>query len=411
MTSKERVRETLLHREPDRVPIFELTVANPILEAVLGRRIDGIVTGESKVAALRANSKGTEARRSLIKENVLGMIEAYKKIGFDMIWVRPTEYLTPVEMCMNDFITPNMIFEVTIEELGKNTFKIVDEEHDFWSIEQYSAQSNTCPTVHDCIKERGLGEFRRYIGCIEELDTSMNEYLKDGLQGLTMAVKQGREQDLFICGNADISFPTFYPWVALFLELMISDPQLVHRYLDVTTTGMLELVKAQLEIGVDGILGANDWCYNAGPLMSPAHFRTFLAPYLKKIVDKCHSYGVPFIKHLDGNVQPILDILVNEVGIDGIHSLEPAAGVDIAWVKKTYGDKVTLFGNIDCGDLLSSGPQEAVVEEVKNILRMVSPGGGHVFNSSNCIHSGVSLDNFWTMVKAVKKYGTYPLSV
>lgn len=58
MTKKERIRTVFSHKEPDRVPIFELTVANPVLESVLGKRITGFGTGEAKVAGIRAAMKG-----------------------------------------------------------------------------------------------------------------------------------------------------------------------------------------------------------------------------------------------------------------------------------------------------------------------------------------------------------------
>ena len=37
--------------------------------------------------------------------------------------------------------------------------------------------------------------------------------------------------------------------------------------------------------------------------------------------------GIPFIKHSEGNLNPILRDLV-ETGIDGLHSIEPIAGMD-----------------------------------------------------------------------------------
>ena len=128
-------------------------------------------------------------------------------------------------------------------------------------------------------------------------------------------------------------------------------------------------------------------------------------------VDKCHQYDVPYIKHLDGNVMPLLDILVNEIGIDGLHSIEPPAGMDIAEVKSKYGDRLTLLGNIDCAGVLSRDSQEDVINEVKDILRKASPGGGHIFTSSNCIHSGVHFQSFLTMVDSLNKYGCYPISI
>ncbi|MCX6090762.1 MAG: hypothetical protein NTX88_10425 [Candidatus Atribacteria bacterium] len=411
MTSKERIKRVFQHQEVDRVPLFELTVANPILSMILGRKVEGMLTGESKIASLRANRKGRDARLKLIERNISAMVEAYKKIGFDMLWIRPTEYLTPVEMAMNDFITPNMIFDVTIQEINENTYKIVDEEHGFWSLEQFTPESNTCPTIDDGIHEKGIDELRRYISVLEKRSTALNQFVLDGLEGTRLAIEKGKTEDLYICGCADIAFPTFFPWIATFMEMMHFEPETVHRYMEATNEGTMEILRAQLAMGVDGVIGTNDWCYKTGSLMSPTHFRTFLAPYLKQFVDECHKHGVPYIKHLDGNTMPIIDILVNEVGIDGLHSIEPTAGMDINWVKKTYGDKIVLFGNLDCGNTLVLGKKEDVVKEVKEIISIASPGGGHVFSTSNCIHSAVNPDNFQIMLQTVKEYGTYPIKI
>ena len=216
---------------------------------------------------------------------------------------------------------------------------------------------------------------------------------------------------MFVLGWADIACPTFLPYIPLFLQAMVDEPKLVEEYMEATTEGVIPLLRAQLEMGVDGILGGTDWCYKKGPLSSPKMFQRFLVPHLKRIVDECHRYGVPFIKHFDGNTTALLDMLVYEVGIDGLQSIEPSAGMDIGWVKRKYGDRITLMGNIDCGHTLTFGSGEEVIEQVKNIIKVASPGGGHVFTSDNCIHNGVSPDTFWTMIKAVREFGKYPISI
>ena len=414
MTRKERVQTTLSHREPDRVPIFELTVANPVLESVLGRRITGFGTGEAKAAGIRASMEGRAARRALIKENVEGMLEMYEKVGFDMFWFRPTEFLSPVMLGLPDDVTANNIFDVQIRETETNRFRIESVEHGFWSIEQYEEKSDTCVTVNDSIKEGGIEELRRYVEYLEHAPTTpLHPCLKDGLESIKIAVKREKAQEdgMFVLGAADIACPTFLPFLPLFLQTMIDEPQLIERYMEATTEGVMALLKAQLELGVDGILGAEDWCFGKAPLISPQMFKRFMSPHLRRIVDECHRSGVPYIKHLDGNTTVLLDILVDEVGIDGLHSIEPAAGMDIGWVKKRYGDRVTLLGNIDCGHVLSFGTEEQVIDEVKKIIRVASPGGGHVFSSSNSIHSGVSPEIFWTMVHAIREFGVYPISI
>jgi uroporphyrinogen-III decarboxylase len=181
--------------------------------------------------------------------------------------------------------------------------------------------------------------------------------------------------------------------------------------MEITTDGALAFVNAQIDAGVDGILGGNDWCFKTGPMFSLADFRTFFVPHLHRIVDACHARGVPYIKHLDGNTSVLLDSLVNEVGIDGYHAIEPAAGMDIFALKQRYGRQITLLGNLDCGDLLSNGTPEQVAEQTRTILRQVSPGGGHVFGSSNSIHDAVRLENLYAMLDTAHTDGVYPIQI
>ena len=415
MTRKERIRTTLDHREPDRVPMFELTVANPVLESVLSRRIEGFGTGEAKAAGIRAAMLGAEARRALIKRNVEGMMEFFEQVGYEMFWFRPTDFLATFAMGLPDDITANSIFDVSIFEVEPDTFRIESLEHGFWSVEKYEPESDTCVTVSDSISQGGIAELRRYVNYLERnADAPIHESLRDGVGAIRLAVERQRARQaegMFVLGAADIAFPTFLPYLPLFLVTMVDEPKLVERYMEATTEGMITILRAQLDLGVDGILGAEDWCFGGGPLISPAMFRRFMAPHLKRIVEECHAAGVPYLKHLDGNTKVLLDILVDEVGVDGLHSIEPPAGMDIAWIKKRYGERITLLGNIDCAHLLSFGAAEQVVAGVKQILRTASPGGGHVFASSNSIHCGVSPETFWTMVKAVREFGTYPISI
>jgi uroporphyrinogen-III decarboxylase len=160
---------------------------------------------------------------------------------------------------------------------------------------------------------------------------------------------------------------------------------------------------------VDGIIGGNDWCFKSGPMFSPANFRKYFVPSMRKIVGLCHSYGVPYIKHLDGNTTKLLEMLVNDVGIDAHHPLEPSAGMDIYALKKQYGDQITLMGNLDCGELLSNGTPDQVVMQAQTLIQRVAPGGGYIFSSSNSIHDSVKLENLYAMLDTVKTYGRYPI--
>ena len=67
------------------------------------------------------------------------------------------------------------------------------------------------------------------------------------------------------------------------------------------------------------------------------------------------------------------------------HSVDPTAGMVLADVKKKFGDKITLFGNIDCGNLLMFKGREEVKQAVIDCIRDAAVGGGYVLASSNTI--------------------------
>lgn len=116
------------------------------------------------------------------------------------------------------------------------------------------------------------------------------------------------------------------------------------------------------------------------------------------------------VKHCDGNLYPILDLLV-EQGIDCLNPIEPAAGMDIGKVKKLIGQKIALWGNIDCSHLLTFGTTEDVKKATIECIKAASPGGGHIISSSNTIHDSIPAENFIAMVQTARKYGKYPLNL
>ncbi len=324
-----------------------------------------------------------------------------------MIRVRVTDFLTPVDFGYGNY-GANWLFDAEIREIGENRWRIEGPEG-FWSEHVYEPESDAIMCVDHTIYQGGMGEFRRFVDWLERQPTALPPQAEPGIAGVRAAVEAAREAGIFVVGWGDVAYPGSSPYVTLFLIAMATEPELIHRYMEVTTEGALSFIRAQIEAGVDGILGGNDWCFKTGPMFSPLFFRRFFVPHLRGIVEECHAHGVPYIKHLDGNTSLLLDSLVNEVGIDAYHGIEPPAGMDIVQLKRQYGDRITLMGNLDCGELLTNGKPEQIVAEVQRIIRHVSPGGGHIFGSSNSIHDAVPIENLYTMLDAAHRYGRYPV--
>jgi uroporphyrinogen decarboxylase len=194
-----------------------------------------------------------------------------------------------------------------------------------------------------------------------------------------------------------------------YLMDFIEHPGLVHDLARIVTDHGLAVVDLAAQIGVEVMAMAGDLAGNQTTLISPEHFREFVKPYEKELVDYAHRKGMKIIKHSDGNNWPILDDFV-EIGFDGFDPVQPQC-MDIGEVKEHLAGKISIMGNIDCQHLLPFGTPEEVEATVKETIAIAAPGGGYILASSNSLHAGCKPENIVAMVQAAHRYGVYPLSL
>jgi uroporphyrinogen decarboxylase len=183
------------------------------------------------------------------------------------------------------------------------------------------------------------------------------------------------------------------------------DAELAHAVGRLTTDFNKRVIDIYAEIGVDIVILDGDLTGNDYTLMSPEHYREFIKPYKKEIVDHGHARGLKVAKHSDGNMWALLDEMV-DAGFDAFHPIQPQC-MDIAQTKAYLAGKVCLFGNVDCLDLLVFGAPEAVEAETRRTIELAAPGGGFVLCSSNSLHPGVKPENALAMFRAAKTFGDY----
>ena len=93
------------------------------------------------------------------------------------------------------------------------------------------------------------------------------------------------------------------------------------------------------------------------------------------------------------------------MGVDILHPLEPCdGGQNIYEIKKQYGDRLTLHGNIDVAGILLNGTPEEIALDVNEHLKKLAVGGGYIMGSSHDIHAAVPLENFYAMRDTVDAY-------
>ncbi|MEO8354493.1 MAG: uroporphyrinogen decarboxylase family protein [Chloroflexota bacterium] len=206
--------------------------------------------------------------------------------------------------------------------------------------------------------------------------------------------------------NDVFSLPRYLMSMQELLMAIVTQPELVKALVEMSVTVNLELAKEVAARGAKIVYTGDDFAYNKGPLMSPRHFREFFYPGLCRVMRGYKELGLYTIKHTDGNLWPILDMIIDS-GIDCLDPIDPVAGMDLGEVKAKYGHRIALKGNVDCAQLMTFGTPHEVVEATKEALRTGMPGGGFILSSSNSIHSAVKPENYLAMVQTVREFGRY----
>lgn len=387
MNSKERVALAFAHREADRAPLFELTIDNPTAERVLGRRSLGGFAGWSR--GLMQNQALIAGRfADYWQQRTTDEIELYRALDLDV-------YPGPGPLPVNPLVP---------EQTGEYEWRFEDRASGWWSVCRYAPDSDTYDEVDSVLREGGLPALARLTEALEAAPLDLD--LWDFSQVERVLAELGAERCVMV--HADVEIGSTFCWAETFLVGLVEAPDLIHRYLDARLRVQLFLLEALLERGVDGVEGGYDWASAKGPLFSPRHFRTFVFPRLKQITDLCHRFGVPYVKHTDGNVNSLLDDMV-AAGVDAYQAIEPRAGMDLARLKRDYGDRLTLIGNVDCSTVLVDGPVEAVRAQTEWVIRTAAPGGGFLLSTSNSVHPGVAPDYYLAMLETARQIGNYPI--
>lgn len=342
-----RLEAALRREEADRVPLFEAEIALPIQECFLGREI------------------GSAADE----------VEFYIRAGYDFVPVLPP------------FFTPRLMHTVSDEN---GTLDESDRER-IWLVES----EGLIETMKD------VEEFPWPKA--EEVDFSsfdeIAELLPPKMKILGMLVPAA------IFGNTSQSMG-----LQNFSYALYDNPALVEALFEIIGSTYLKIAKRLVEApGLGAVLLADDLAHTGGCLVSPEVYRKYVFPWYRRIGETLESAGVPFIFHSDGNLLAVLGDLA-ECGVKAIHPIEPQA-MNIVEVKKRFGDRFCIFGNIDLEYTLTRGSTSEVEAQVRKRIRELAPGGGYGLAASNSVPNYVKPENYRAMVEAAKRYGKYPISI
>jgi len=170
-------------------------------------------------------------------------------------------------------------------------------------------------------------------------------------------------------------------------------PELMHDILQTigeTAFTVLEAVSRRAQVDLlyvhEGMAGKSN------PLAGPVQIREFIAPYYRRIWNLLHERGARlFDQDSDGNMNPVIDAFL-DAGINSMHPMEPAAGMDIVQVREKYGTRLAFYGGIDKHVLRQS--KAAIDAELERKIPPMLRTGGCVLALDHHIPNGTPLENY-----------------
>jgi len=152
-------------------------------------------------------------------------------------------------------------------------------------------------------------------------------------------------------------------------------PELIHdmlRTMGDTAYKVLDRVSAT--VPVDQLTTMEDMAGKSGPLAGPRQVQEFIAPYYRRIWDMLRDRGARlFDQDSDGNMNAVIPTFL-DAGLNMMHPLEPAAGMDVVRLRAQYGKRLAFMGGID-KHVLRRSREEIVAELEYKIPPMVRSGG------------------------------------
>ena len=366
LSHRERFLISLGLDEPDMVPITDLCLDPPIVEAITGKKLGGL----SMVATSENNPWESAV------EGRIALSEACVKLGFDAI-----PAISDYSLCSRNY-KPRFIGEGKfVDDWSRIIASRPDTKTSWWLGSVLESEEDVENYVAPDPEEEGRAELVRQV------------------------VEPFKRKDTVIMGQAHACWHMAFQargGIDKLLLDMYRRPALAKRFCDKVAATCFGMAKLMVEEGVEVLFVTDDYADCHSTFMSPRLFREFELPYLQRVIDYAKKRGIPVLKHSDGNLYPILDDLV-EAGISGLHPMEPGA-MDLADVKKKYGEKICLLGNVDCKHVLPSGTEEDVRRDTRRCIDAAAKEGGHILTSSSSIHANSQFENFYTMVNETGKH-------
>lgn len=401
MTGRERVRMTLNHQEPDRVPM-DMWITQDAYVAL--RRELGLAPRVSKPWDWQNTPNAIRAGSTTWSTDAPVELDVIEKLDLDLIRIpgyppnggRGFVHRPEDDLYVDEWGVPHhraefetgyggAHFEIQIYPLAEAT--IADLDGYRWPDPRDPSFLRDLPELIPRIRKETpyaiLSQFGR--GGIYE----QAKYLR------------GFEQ-LFIDMAIDQEFVH-----ALFAKLL--DVELEMNRIGIKAVGKyLDILR----------LSPEDLGTQTSTLVSPQIHEELVRPYYKrrfyevrKMLDEVGNHECKIMYHSCGAAYAMMQGLIED-GMQVFDPLQPVEVISEPWrLKRDFGDRISFLGGINVQSTLPRGTPEDVRAEVRQRIKEMAPGGGYILSPAHRMLPDIPFRNIKAMYEAGREYGKYPINL
>jgi len=172
-----------------------------------------------------------------------------------------------------------------------------------------------------------------------------------------------------------------------------------HRIILRRTTEYLKLKPDLILIGASGHMLTNP----------ETIFRELSLPTLKELTSLCRKAGIPSQIHCCGPEFDLVRIAAEETDLDSINPLEepPMGDCNLAEIKRLFGRRLSLMGNLHTTEVMLRGSPEKVREASRRAIDAAAEGGGFILSTGDQCGRDTPFENIFAMIETAREYGRY----
>ena len=152
-------------------------------------------------------------------------------------------------------------------------------------------------------------------------------------------------------------------------------------------------------------------CGGSGTLVwqSPRMARELALPIAQRVTKLAKRAGIPTHVHSCGPERALVEMCALETDLSCIDPLEarPMGDCDLAEIKKSFGQRLALKGNLHTTAVMLHGKPGDVVEASKKAIDAAAEGGGFILSTGDQCGRDTPDENLLALIETARTYGRY----